>query len=479
MTDEAKTQAEAAGVDAQVELVEEHGGRRRSCRWPRSTTRASSWSAPTARARCKGAILGSTPHKLLHLAEVPVLVRPRPRLAVAVLDSPCEHLGQARRPAGARSTATRSRASSSRSGPEFTRFTTLITMTGGGEEGVGEDVVYDGLDHVASRTPAQVHDLSGPSTLGELAELLDTLDLFPAPPGARGVAQLPPLGVRVGGARPGAAPGAASRWARWWAASPRRSPTSSRCGWRTSTTRGPRPRTRCTGVLERYPRTRFKLDPTNAWTEELVAELAATGAVDSMDLKGHYNGHAGGRGHRPGAVPDGGRGPARRLARGPRPVRARGRRGAGAPPRPHHLGRADPLDRRHRGAAVPAEDGEHQAVADRAAQRALRRATTTARAGHRRLRRRAGRAGRGPRPHPVPGRDLPPGHAERHRPARVQHARPAGRAARRARGRCRSPRPASASREGPGQGVPRVHPAREPRGPGGRRGDRHRVRRCW
>jgi L-alanine-DL-glutamate epimerase-like enolase superfamily enzyme len=43
-------------------------------------------------------------------------------------------------------------------------------------------------------------------------------------------------------------------------------------------------------LLERYPSLRFKLDPTNEWTEELVAELAATGAVDSVDLKGHYSG---------------------------------------------------------------------------------------------------------------------------------------------------------------------------------------------
>ena len=43
----------------------------------------------------------------------------------------------------------------------------------------------------------------------------------------------------------------------------------------------------------------------------------------------------------------------------------RDRRGARRRPRPDHLGRADPLDRRHRGAAVPAADGQHQAVADR------------------------------------------------------------------------------------------------------------------
>ena len=43
-------------------------------------------------------------------------------------------------------------------------------------------------------------------------------------------------------------------------------------------------------LLERYPSLRFKLDPTNEWTDELVAELAATGAIDSVDLKGHYKG---------------------------------------------------------------------------------------------------------------------------------------------------------------------------------------------
>ena len=42
--------------------------------------------------------------------------------------------------------------------------------------------------------------------------------------------------------------------------------------------------------LELYPALRFKLDASPEWTDELVAELAATGAVDSIDLKGHYRG---------------------------------------------------------------------------------------------------------------------------------------------------------------------------------------------
>jgi hypothetical protein len=42
--------------------------------------------------------------------------------------------------------------------------------------------------------------------------------------------------------------------------------------------------------LEHYPRLRFKLDATSSWTAELIAELVATGAVDSVDFKALYHG---------------------------------------------------------------------------------------------------------------------------------------------------------------------------------------------
>ena len=75
-------------------------------------------------------------------------------------------------------------------GPEFTRECTLITLQGGGEEGVGEDVVYDALDHIAFRDEGPVLDLSGPATLGELSELMDELDLFPSAPPVRDFSRL-------------------------------------------------------------------------------------------------------------------------------------------------------------------------------------------------------------------------------------------------------------------------------------------------
>src|SRR5213075_255990 len=65
---------------------------------------------------------------------------------------------------------------------DFTRLSTVVHLHGGGEEGVGEDVVYDALDHIAFQDAGPVHDLSGRRTLGGFCELIHELDLFPAPP---------------------------------------------------------------------------------------------------------------------------------------------------------------------------------------------------------------------------------------------------------------------------------------------------------
>ena len=40
--------------------------------------------------------------------------------------------------------------------------------------------------------------------------------------------------------------------------------------------------------LERYPALRFKLDAQASWSASLIAEIAATGAVDLIDFKGRY-----------------------------------------------------------------------------------------------------------------------------------------------------------------------------------------------
>jgi hypothetical protein len=41
-------------------------------------------------------------------------------------------------------------------------------------------------------------------------------------------------------------------------------------------------------LLEQYPAMRFKLDVTESWSDGLIADLAATGAVDVVDFKAFY-----------------------------------------------------------------------------------------------------------------------------------------------------------------------------------------------
>ncbi len=174
-------------------------------------------------------------------------------------------------------------------GPEFTRFTTVIRLSGGGEEGAGEDVVYDGLDHVAFQDAGPVLPLAGEHTLASLAEQLDGLELFPAPP-----VREPSRAYRRW-----AFESAALDLALRQAGKPLHEvvgrepqPLNYVVSMRLTAPAEGEPETteRLTAILGRYPGTRFKLDPTNTWTDELIEELAATGAVDSLDLKGHYKG---------------------------------------------------------------------------------------------------------------------------------------------------------------------------------------------
>ena len=175
-------------------------------------------------------------------------------------------------------------------GPQMTRECTLIHLRGGGEQGEGEDVVYDALDHIAFRDEGEVLDLSGPDTLGELSDLMDGLDLFPTSPPVRDFSRLYrrwafesaalDLALRQGGQSLGDVVGRQPRPLNYVVSMRLTAPAEGE----------PETSERLTSLLERYPNTRFKLDPTNTWSPELIAELAATGAVDSLDLKGHYRG---------------------------------------------------------------------------------------------------------------------------------------------------------------------------------------------
>ena len=174
---------------------------------------------------------------------------------------------------------------------EFTRPSTIVHLRGGGTEGVGEDVVYDELDHIAQRDAGPVLDLTGPSTLGELCALLGELDLFPGAPPVREPSRHYrrwayesaglDLALRQSGASLHEAVGRDP------------SPLTFVCSTRLggigedappSTTEPVRKR------LAKYPGLRFKLDPENDWDDELIEELKGIAGVDVLDLKGLYKG---------------------------------------------------------------------------------------------------------------------------------------------------------------------------------------------
>ncbi len=173
--------------------------------------------------------------------------------------------------------------------PGFERLTTIIRLRGGGEEGLGEDVTYDALDHIALQDAGPALDLTGHATLGEFCDAMGELDTFPAEP-QREVSrryrrwgfESAALDLALRQGRIGIAE-ALGREAR---------PVTFVCSMRLSPV-DPGERSSIEPLrrkLERYPTLRFKLDPTNDWTDELIAELVETGAIDSLDLKGFYKG---------------------------------------------------------------------------------------------------------------------------------------------------------------------------------------------
>jgi hypothetical protein len=174
-------------------------------------------------------------------------------------------------------------------GEQFTRYTTLIHLHGGGEEGIGEDVTYTGLDHVAFQDAAGTIPLADTYTLDSFSRRLDELDLFPAPPemeNSRNFRRWAFESAALDLALRQAGRSLADVLER----QPR--PVNFVVSMRLGSLDPDEPETteKVHRMLELYPGTRFKLDPTNKWTPELVDDLVATGAVDSVDLKGFYRG---------------------------------------------------------------------------------------------------------------------------------------------------------------------------------------------
>ena len=146
---------------------------------------------------------------------------------------------------------------------EFVRVTTTVVLGGGGEAGRGEDVTYQ----------AEAHDVfpalreRGRMTLDEYSRRLEAYGLADYRRWAFESAGLD-LALRQNGLSLGAALGREYR--------PVRFVVSTRLEIRP--------------WLELYPELEFKLDPVSEWTEERMREIAATGRVRVLDLKGQYHG---------------------------------------------------------------------------------------------------------------------------------------------------------------------------------------------
>jgi hypothetical protein len=176
---------------------------------------------------------------------------------------------------------------------DFVRATTLIQLHGPGDTlGVGEDVVYDGLDHVNLQADGpKTIDLAGSYTIDSFSKKLEDTELFPAPPVRGEVSEL----YRRWAFESAALDLALVQAGRSLADVLEREPrpvnfvVSMRLGSWPPTDEPEKP-DRVLRLLERHPGTKLKLDPTNQWTPELVEALVETGAIDSLDLKGQYKG---------------------------------------------------------------------------------------------------------------------------------------------------------------------------------------------
>jgi hypothetical protein len=167
----------------------------------------------------------------------------------------------------------------------FERLSTVIHLRGGDAEGVGEDVTYEASDHEAAWEAGPVLPLAGTYTLASFADHVGDLDLFagrePDNPVYRRYRRWAYESAALDLALEQA--GLALHEALGREPSPLTFVVSLRLGEPAST----EPLAR---RLDRYPSLRFKLDPTPSWSDEIIAALVATGAVDSVDFKGHYTG---------------------------------------------------------------------------------------------------------------------------------------------------------------------------------------------
>jgi hypothetical protein len=167
----------------------------------------------------------------------------------------------------------------------FERVTTVIRLRGGGEEGIGEDVTYDADDQRRQQELGPALDLAGDWTFDSFARHLGEIDTFPAAAPEREVYR----NYRRWGFESAALDLALRQAGLSLAQALARDPGP--VTFVVSTRMGDPPTLEpVSRRLAAYPDLRFKLDATPAWSDELIAALVETGAVDSIDFKGAYKG---------------------------------------------------------------------------------------------------------------------------------------------------------------------------------------------
>ncbi|HKD32857.1 MAG TPA: hypothetical protein VKB73_05225 [Gaiellaceae bacterium] len=152
----------------------------------------------------------------------------------------------------------------------FTRLTTLVHLRGGGEEGLGEDVTWYAEHHDREQAAGAALTLGGSWTLESFSAALELPD-----PHRRWAYESAALDIalRQAGQTLAEAVGREPRPVAFVVSPGLGDPPTARTVQR---------------WLEIDPGLRFKLDPGSAWTDDLIAELAATHAVVTADYKGFY-----------------------------------------------------------------------------------------------------------------------------------------------------------------------------------------------
>jgi hypothetical protein len=166
----------------------------------------------------------------------------------------------------------------------FERKSTVIALRGAGQEGLGEDVTYDAVDHDVLQAAGPTLALTGRFTIASFSERLAELSLFEQPP-QRDVSQR----YRTWAYESAALDLALRQSHTTLHAALEREPQPVR--FVVSLRLGEPPSIEpLASRLASYPGLRFKLDPTSSWDEPLIEALVDTGAVESVDFKAYYTG---------------------------------------------------------------------------------------------------------------------------------------------------------------------------------------------